>query len=197
MSAVDLSAFRNERYHPGRSRLVQSAWFFVGAPLFRFPLLPLSSVRCALLRLFGARIGRGVVIKPGARVKYPWLLSIGDHCWIGEDAWIDNLAQVSLGNSVCISQGAYLCCGNHDWSDPAFGLMVGKISVADGAWIGARAVVGPGAIIGECAVVTAGSVVTRRVPAFEVHGGNPAVFLRKRLIRKANGAAVAALSEVL
>ncbi|HLK62883.1 MAG TPA: WcaF family extracellular polysaccharide biosynthesis acetyltransferase [Bryobacteraceae bacterium] len=197
MSAVDLSAFHNEWYRPGRSRLVQAAWFFLGSPLVRFPLLPLSGARLAVLRLFGARIGRGVVIKPGVRVKYPWLLTTGDHCWIGEDCWIDNLAEVTLGSDVCISQGAYLCCGNHDWSDPAFGLLVGKISVADGAWIGARAVVGPGSIVGECAVVTAGSVVTRRVPAFEIHGGNPAVFLRNRQIRKANRAAEAVHSEVL
>jgi putative colanic acid biosynthesis acetyltransferase WcaF len=197
MSAVDLSQFRNEWYHPGRSRLVQTAWFFLGAPLLRMAVFPLSGVRCRLLRLFGARIGCGVVIKPGVRVKYPWLLSCGDHCWFGEDCWIDNLAPVHLGNSVCISQGAYLCTGNHDWSDPAFALIVRQILIEDGAWIGARAVVGPGTQIGECAVVTAGSVVARRIPAFEIHGGNPAVFLRKRQIKTMKMAASAVHSEVL
>jgi putative colanic acid biosynthesis acetyltransferase WcaF len=197
MSSVDLSTFRNGWYRPGRSRLVQAAWFLFGAPLLRMPTLPFSSIRCALLRMFGARIGKGVVIKPGVRVKYPWLLETGDHCWIGEDCWIDNLALVRLGSHVCISQGAYFCTGNHDWSDPAFGLMVAGISVEDGAWVGAKAVVSPGAAIGECAVVTAGSVITKRVPAFEVHGGNPAVFLRKRQIKQLNQTAQAVHSEVV
>ncbi len=197
MSPVDLSAFHNEWYRPGRSPLVQALWFCIGAPVLRLSVLPFSGLRCALLRLFGARIGRGVVIKPGFRVKYPWLLSTGDHCWLGEDAWIDNMAAVRLGSNVCISQGAYLCTGNHDWSDPAFGLIVRQISIDDGAWIGARAVLCPGAAIGQCAVVTAGSVVTRRVPAFEIHGGNPSQFLRKRQLKNMNGAAQAVHSEVL
>jgi putative colanic acid biosynthesis acetyltransferase WcaF len=196
MSSVDLGAFRNDWYRPGRSRLVQMAWFFLGAPLLRLTVLPFSGVRRGLLRLFGAHIGRGVVIKPGVRVKYPWLLATGDHCWIGEDCWIDNLAPVTLGSSVCLSQGAYLCTGNHDWSDPAFGLMVRQIRVEDGAWVGARAVLGPGAAIGECAVVTAGSVIARCVPAFEIHGGNPAVFLRRRELRKESRAARAVPTEV-
>jgi putative colanic acid biosynthesis acetyltransferase WcaF len=195
MSAVSLSAFHNEWYKPGRSRFVQMAWFFAGLPLLRLPVLPLSSVRRALLVLFGARIGAGAVIKPGVRVKYPWLFEAGDNCWIGEDCWIDNLAQVTLGNNVCVSQGAYFCTGNHDWSDPAFGLIVRPIEVGDGAWIGAKAILGPGAVLGECAVVAAGSVVSRRVPAFEIHGGNPAVFMRKREVKNSSSAAAAAHAE--
>lgn len=139
----DLSCFDNSWYKPGRSRLAQALWFFAGMPLVRSALLPWSGVRVFLLRAFGARIARDVVIKPGVRVKYPWLLSAGDHTWIGEDVWIDNLAPVTLGRDVCISQAAYLCTGNHDWSDPAFGLIVRPITVHDGAWIGARAVISP------------------------------------------------------
>ncbi len=145
--------------------------------------MPLSSVRRFLLCLFGAHIGRGVVIKPGVRVKYPWLVEIGDNCWIGEDCWIDNLAHVKIGSDVCLSQAAYLCTGNHDWSDSHFGLILAPIKVADGAWIGARALLSPGVEIGECAVVTAGSVVTRNVPQFEIHGGHPARFIRHRKIQ--------------
>ena len=116
------------------------------------------------------------MIKPGVRVKYPWLFEAGENCWLGEDRWIDNLAPVKLGSNVCVSQGAYFCTGNHDWSDPSFGLIVRPIHVGDGAWIGAKAVIGPGAEIGECAVVAAGSVVSRRIPALEIYGGNPAGF---------------------
>ena len=183
MKSVSLAAFDNDWYRPGRSRLMQALWFFVGLPLLRSPLLPLSSFRCALLRIFGARIRRGTVIKPGVRVKYPWLFGAGDQCWIGEDCWIDNMAPVTLGSNVCISQGAYLCTGNHDWSDPAFGLMVDAIEIRDGAWVGAKAVLAPGVDIGECAVVVAGSVITQDIPPFEIHGGNPAKFLRRREIK--------------
>ena len=183
MSPVRLAEFHNEWYNPGRSAAVQAAWFLLGLPLLRASWIPFSGFRLALLRMFGARIGRGAVIKPGVRVKYPWLFEAGDDCWIGEDAWIDNLGRVRLGSNVCVSQGAYFCTGNHDWSDPAFGLMVRPIEIGDGAWIGAKAILAPGAEAGECAVVAAGSVVSGRVPAYEVHAGNPAKFVRKRILR--------------
>ena len=130
--------------------------------------------------MFGARIGRGVVIKPGVRVKYPWLLDVGHHSWLGEDCWIDNLAPVRIGANVCVSQGAYLCTGNHDWNDPAFKLIVKSIVLHDGAWAGARALIAPGVEIGACGVAAAGSVVTTSIPPYEIHAGNPARFVRRR-----------------
>jgi putative colanic acid biosynthesis acetyltransferase WcaF len=122
------------------------------------------------------------VIKPGVRVKYPWKLKMGNHCWLGEDSWIDNIAPVILGDNVCISQGAYLCTGSHDWRDPAFGLIALPISIEDGAWVAARASVAPGVVIGRCAVVGFGAVVTRDIPSREIHSGNPAVLVRFREI---------------
>jgi putative colanic acid biosynthesis acetyltransferase WcaF len=178
--SADLSAFDNSWYSPGRGVVARALWFFLGLPLLRSAVIPSSAFRVALLRLFGARIGRKVVIKPGVRVKYPWLLSVGSHTWIGEDAWLDNLARVTLGDSVCVSQGAYICTGNHDWSDPAFGLMLGPVTLESGAWACDHTVIGPGVILGEGAVVTAGSVVSHSVPPFEIHSGNPAVFVRTR-----------------
>ena len=177
---TDLSTYDNSCYQTGRSLLVQALWFFLGLPVLRSAMLPSSSVRTGLLRLFGARVDAGVVIKPGVRVKYPWFLAIGAHSWIGEDCWIDNLAQVNIGANVCISQGAYLCTGNHDWSDPAFGLIVKPITLEDGAWIGAKSLIAPGVVVGRAAVATAGSVVFRHIPAFEIHAGNPAAFIRTR-----------------
>jgi putative colanic acid biosynthesis acetyltransferase WcaF len=183
MSIVRLSTFENSWYRPGPSRFVQALWFFAGLPLLRCTLLPSSSIRVLLLRLFGARIGTGVVIRPGVRVKYPWNLTLGNHCWIGEDSWIDNLASVSAGNDVCISQGAYLCTGNHDWSDPSFGLIVRPICIEDGAWVGARAVLAPGVNLGVEAIAGLGSVVTRSIPSQEIHAGNPATFIAHRKFR--------------
>jgi putative colanic acid biosynthesis acetyltransferase WcaF len=180
--SVDLSRFDNAGYDPGRSFLIRTIWFLLGPPLLRCSVLPSSSFRRVLLRVFGAEIGRGSVIKPGVRVKYPWNLKAGEYCWFGEDSWIDNLAPVTLGDHVCISQGAYLCTGNHDWADPTFGLVTRPIRIGDGAWVAARASVGPGAVIGHCAVVGFGAVVSGSIPPYEIHGGNPAVFLRHREI---------------
>ncbi len=178
-SPVHLASFDNLWFKPGRSRPVQVLWFFLGAPLLR-SFLPFSGWRMAILRLFGARIGAGVVLKPGLRVKYPWRLTVGNDTWIGEDCWIDNLGPISVGNDVCISQGAYLCTGNHDWSDPAFGLIVKPIILANGSWVGARSMICPGVTVHECGIAAAGSVVSKDVPAFEIHAGNPAAFVRTR-----------------
>ena len=183
MPQPDFSLYDNKWYSSGRSRLVEALWFFFGLPLLRSRLLPFSSFRSSILRCFGATVARKVVLKPGIRVKYPWLLSLGAHSWIGEDVWIDNLVPVTIGANVCVSQGAYLCTGNHDWSDPAFGLQVQPVVLKDGSWVGARAVICPGVRIEECGVAAAGSVVTNSIPAYEIHAGNPARLLRRREFR--------------
>jgi putative colanic acid biosynthesis acetyltransferase WcaF len=186
-SAVRLAAFDNSSYRPGRGFLVQTLWFLFGCPLLRSQLLPSSAVRRVLLRAFGAKVGAKVVIKPGTRVKYPWRLSIGNDTWIGEDCWIDNLADVSIGDDVCVSQAAYICTGNHDRCDPAFGLVVKPVILRAGSWVGARVTVCPGVEFGEGAMATAGSVVSRNIPPWEIHSGNPASLVKVRVLRTASG----------
>jgi putative colanic acid biosynthesis acetyltransferase WcaF len=181
---ADLSRFENSSYDPG-PWIIRAIWFLVGLPLTRNSLLPFSAFRRVILRIFGAKIGRGVVIKPGFRVKYPWFLKVGNHSWLGEDVWIDNLSMVTIGNHVCISQGAYLCTGNHDWSHPSFRLFVRPIEVHDGAWVSARASLAPGTVVGEGAVVGFGAVARGNVPPYEIHAGNPARFVRRRTTRTA------------
>ncbi len=136
-----------------------------------------------MLRLFGANIGKGVLIKPGVNIKYPWFLEIGDHCWIGENAWIDNLAKVTLGAHVCISQGAYLLTGNHDYGKPGFDLIVKEIIIEDGVWIGARSVICAGVTCKSQAVLSAGAVATKDLEANSIYQGNPAVKIRDRFIK--------------
>lgn len=184
MRTVDLSRYDNSWYDPGRPALTRLLWLVFGLPVLRSSLPIPSRIRAAALRSFGARVGRGVVIKPGVAVKYPWHLTIGDHCWIGEQAWIDNLTTIRLDDHVCISQGAYLCTGNHDWTDPAFGLRVASIHLSRGSWVGARATLLPGSDLGEGAIAGAGSVVSGPIPAGEVHAGNPAQFVRRRELRE-------------
>ncbi|MEM1303324.1 MAG: WcaF family extracellular polysaccharide biosynthesis acetyltransferase [Planctomycetota bacterium] len=177
---VDLSRYTPGDYHPGRGKLTQVAWYFCSLALVECRWLPFSSVRCAVLRWFGARIGHGVRIKPRVRIKFPWRLSVGDYTWIGEDAWIDNLADVQIGSHACVSQGAYLCTGSHDARSTGFELITKPITLADGAWVAARAVVLPGVELGPNAMAAAGSVVTKSVPAGVIVGGNPARPLGER-----------------
>jgi putative colanic acid biosynthesis acetyltransferase WcaF len=183
MTQVDLRRYDNAWYSPGRSVALRSLWMFFGLPLFRSTWFASSAARVALLRLFGAGIGKRVVIRQHVTVKYPWHLTVADDCWIGEQVWIDNLTAVRLASSVCISQGAYLCTGNHDWSDPAFGLKIAPISLEQGSWAGARCLLMPGTCLSEGAVASAGSVVSGRIPAFQVFAGNPAVFVKQRMVR--------------
>ncbi|MCL4840457.1 MAG: WcaF family extracellular polysaccharide biosynthesis acetyltransferase [Bryobacteraceae bacterium] len=181
----DLRRFDNSWYEPGASVIVRVLWFFFGAPLVRWPLNPSGALKRAVLRLFGAVIGAGVVLKPGLRVKYPWRLKVGEAAWIGEGVWIDNLADVEIGAHACLSQEAYLCTGNHDWTDPAFSLIVKGIRIGRGAWVGARALIGPGVDVGEHGIASMGSVVLKDIPPFQVYSGNPAQFAKHRRLGEA------------
>ena len=182
-SQIDLSVPDNTDLVRGAPLLVEAAWYFCGLPMLRSQWITSSSFRSRLLRLFGAKIGKGVYIKPGLRVKFPWYLEVGDHTWLGEDLWVDNLTQVTIGPHCCISQGAYLCTGNHDWSAPDMKLFRRPIRCERGSWVGARSVVCPGVTLGSGAIAAAGSVVTKDIPAMEVHAGNPARFVRQRELR--------------
>jgi putative colanic acid biosynthesis acetyltransferase WcaF len=177
---VDLSQPDNSELVRGRPLLIEALWYFAGLPLLSSHYITSSRFRAALLRMFGARVGKGVCIKPRVRVKFPWYLTIGDHSWIGEEVWIDNLAEVRIGAHSCVSQGAYLCTGNHDWSHPHMKLYRRPIVVGQGVWIAARALICPGVEIGDGAIVSAGSVVSKNVPPFEIHSGNPARMVRLR-----------------
>ena len=164
----DLSRYDNGDFSCGRPKLVVGLWLVVEA-LFLASWLPGSVHRRIVLRLFGARIGRGVVIKPRVRVKFPWHLTVGDQSWIGEGVWIDNLTEVRIGSNACISQGAYLCTGSHDWSSMTFDLRTAPIVVEAGAWVGAMVSVGPGVTIGQGAVATLGMSVLRSLERGNIH----------------------------
>jgi putative colanic acid biosynthesis acetyltransferase WcaF len=133
-----------------------------------------------VLRAFGAKIGKGVVVKTRVRVKNPWRLCIGDYCWIGEDVWIDNLENVHIGSNVCISQGALLLTGNHDYTTSSFSYRLGKIRIEDGVWIGARSTVCPGVTCRAHSILTVDSVATKNLEWGKVYAGNPAQIVRER-----------------
>lgn len=177
-----LKGYANPQFSRGRSHLVEALWLMVQWLLIS-SWVPGAAHRRWLLRIFGAHIGQYVVIKPGVRVKFPWRLEVGDHTWLGEDVWIDNLAPIVIGSNCCISQGAYLCTGSHDWSQPTFDLMTTPILIEDGAWIAAQAIVGPGVTLGTGAVLALGSVATTSLAPWKVHRGNPAVPVSQRRIQ--------------
>ncbi len=179
---VDLSSYNNSWYKPGSS-FKRACWYLVNMLFFKSSLFPFYGLKVFLLKAFGAKLGRGVFIKPCVNIKYPWKLLLGDHVWIGENAWIDNLGTMAIGNNVCISQGALLLSGNHDYSKPAFDLMVKDILLEDGVWIGARAIVCGGAICRTHAVLTANSVASGTLEAYGIYQGNPAVKVKERQMR--------------
>jgi putative colanic acid biosynthesis acetyltransferase WcaF len=180
---TDLARFSTLDYHPG-SKAKIILWYLFNRifinTYFPFP----GAIKRTILKLFGARIGRGVVIKPKVNIKYPWFLTVGNSCWIGENVWIDNLTYVKLGSDVCISQGALLLCGNHNYKRPAFDLILGPITLDEGVWIGAKAVVCPGVVCNSHAILTVGSVATKNLEAYTIYAGNPAEKVRTRVFEK-------------
>lgn len=180
---INLSRYDNSWYHTGGSITKRFLWYFTNIFFLINPLNPCSGIKVKILRLFGAKIGKGVVIKPSVNIKYPWNLSIGDYTWIGEKVWIDNLVQVTIGSNVCISQGAMLLCGNHNYKKPTFDLMVGEIILDDGSWVGAQSVVCPGVTVHSHAVLGVASVANRDLEAYTIYQGNPAIKVRDRIIK--------------
>ncbi len=164
----------------GRPFLIEALWYLIKCALFLTPLPVPSGIKTIVLRWFGARIGKGVVIKPRVNIHFPWKLSVGDHTWLGEEVFILNMEPVSIGSHCCISQRAFLCTGNHDYRQPEMPYRNQPIVIEDGAWIGAQSFVGPGVTIGSETVLSAASVAIRSQPAQMVCAGNPAAPVKRR-----------------
>lgn len=178
---VDFSKFSNSFYKPG-SFLKRTLWYFTDWFFFK-TLFPWPyGFKAWLLRLFGAKIGKGVVIKPDVHIKYPWFLEMGDNVWIGERVWIDNLAKVKIGDNVCFSQDVYIVAGGHNYKKESFDLILEEITIEDGVWVAARCIITPGVKIASHSVILTGSVLTQDTKPYGIYQGNPAVFKRERII---------------
>lgn len=173
-TSVDLSRYTTgPDYDPGPTWL-RVLWYAVARIIFATSIPWPDHFKAAVLRGFGATIGEGVVLKPRLRIKHPWFLAVGDHCWLGEDAWIDNVAPVTIGNHVCLSQGASIFTGNHDRTSPTFDLRLGPVEIADGAWLGAKSVLCPGSRMEDHAMLAAGAVGKGVLESHGIYEGNPA-----------------------
>ncbi|MCC7303199.1 MAG: colanic acid biosynthesis acetyltransferase WcaF [Bacteroidia bacterium] len=181
MQRSDLSSYSNSWYSPGAGIVTRSLWYLIHAAFFN-SAYPFGRVRVFWLRAFGAKVGKGVVVKPHVKIKYPWRLKIGNYCWIGEEVWIDNLENVIIGDHVCISQGAMLLTGNHNYTKPTFDLMVNGITLEDGVWIGAQSLVAPGVTCKSHSVLSVKSVAVNDLDAYGIYHGNPAVKVKERII---------------
>jgi len=182
MQKTDLKSYNNSPYHPGGSVLKRILWHYINGIVFKTSLFPVYGLKIALLRLFGAKIGQQVEIKPNVNIKYPWNLTIADEVWIGEDVWIDSLVMVTIGSNVCISQGTMILTGSHNYKKTSFNLITGEVVFEDGVWIGAKAVVNQGITIGSHAVLTTGSIATKNLEPYSIYQGNPATKIRQRII---------------
>ena len=157
-----LAGFTGAGYDKGRNVFVQIGWYLASSVVVTHWWCP-AAVRVATLRFFGAQIGPGTLIRHRVRIHWPWKLSIGANCWVGEGTWILNLEPVTIGDNVCLSQDVLLCTGSHDRRSPTFEFDNAPIHVGDGAWVAARATVLRGVKIGADAVVGATALVTTDV----------------------------------
>lgn len=181
MKKTELDTFDNKPYNPG-SVAKRGLWYVVNM-LFFNTCIPLpNSFKRMLLRIFGAKIGKGVILKPKVNIKYPWMLCIGNYSWIGERVWIDNLGNVDIGANCCISQGVMLLCGNHNFSVSSFDLIVEDIKLEDGVWLGAKSTVTPGVTCCAHSVLTVGSVASKDLESYSINRGNPAEKIKSRVI---------------
>lgn len=178
---TDLSQYNNSWYQPGSS-LKRWSWYIMNELFLKNPLNISSGLKVFLLRMYGSEIGDNVVIKPSVNIKYPWKLRIGNYCWIGEHVWIDNLDRVTLENNVCISQGAFILCGNHNYKLTSFDLMISPVLLREGSWVGAKSIVSPGVTLESHAVLSLGSVATSDLEPYSIYQGNPAIKVKERRI---------------
>jgi putative colanic acid biosynthesis acetyltransferase WcaF len=164
----------------GRSRIFVQLWWLVQSTLFAMSPQVMYGWRACLLRLFGARIGKGTIIRPSVKIPYPWKLSIGDHCHIGDEAHLYTFAEIEIGDCTVISQRSYLCTGSHDYSSPTFDLIAKKIVIESEAWVATDVFVAPGVTIGHGAVIGARSSVFHDIPPAVVAVGTPARVVGER-----------------
>lgn len=164
----------------GRSAWFVQLWWLVQSSLFGLSPQFCYGWRRWLLRVFGAKIGVGVLVRPSVRITYPWKLELGDYAWIGDDVVLYTLGNIKIGAHAVISQRSYLCTGSHEYARPTFDIFAKPIDVGAEAWLATDVFVAPGVMIGQGTVVGARSSVYGSLPAGMVTVGNPAKVIRAR-----------------
>lgn len=180
MTAQQLHTFTLPPHFRGKPGWYTQLWWIVEALFFRTSPQALYGWRRFLLRLFGAKVGKGVIIRPTVRTQFPWKVRIGDWSWIGDDVVLYSLGEIRIGHHVVVSQKSYLCTGSHDYTKPDFPIFALPIVLDDGCWLATDVYVGPGVTIGQGTVVGARSSVFKSLPAGMVCMGSPAKVVKER-----------------
>lgn len=176
----NLSLYKTPPNFRGKSKIVVQLWWFVQALFFNCSPQAMYGWRRFLLRIFGARIGKGVVIRPSVKITYPWKLVIEDYSWIGDDVVLYTLGSITIGKHSVVSQRSYLCTGSHDYNRIDFPIYQKPIVVESECWIATDVYVGPGVTIGHGSIVGARSSVFKNIPERKICYGNPARVIKKR-----------------
>ncbi|MCQ8119763.1 putative colanic acid biosynthesis acetyltransferase [Methylomonas rosea] len=179
--AQRLSQFVLPKNFRAKHAVIVQIWWIVQSVFFARSPQFLYGWRRFLLRLFGAKIGKNVIIRPSAKVTYPWKLTIGDNSWIGDDVELYTLGEIEIGKNAVISQKSYLCTASHDYTKETFDIYQRKIVIEDEVWIATDVFIAPGITIGKCAVVGARSTVLDDMPAGMVCVGYPARPIKPRV----------------
>jgi putative colanic acid biosynthesis acetyltransferase WcaF len=177
----DLDKFILPKNFRGRNAFVVQLWWIVQGTFFRMSPQFLYGFRNFLLRLFGAKIGKKVIIRPTARITYPWKVSIGDYSWIGDDVVLYSLGEIEIGKNVVISQKSYICTASHDYLQSDFPIFAKKSTIEDECWLATDVFVSPGITIGEGSVIGSRSSVYKDIPSNKVCIGSPAKIIRERI----------------
>lgn len=169
-----LSCFSSPGNYRGRSGFFVLLWWFCQATIFAWSPQPMYGFRRFLLRLFGADIGVGVLIRPSAKIVYPWKLHIGDHSWIGDDASLYCLDKIVIGSNTVISQKCYLSSGSHDYKKSSFDLVLSPVVIGDSCWLATDVFLAPGVHVVSNTVVGARSSVFKSIDEPGIYFGSPA-----------------------
>ena len=181
MLIQDLKTFKLPKNFRGKNAFIVQLWWLVQSILFRTSPQFLYGWRNFLLRLFGAKIGKKVIIRPTVKITYPWKLRIGNYSWIGDGVDLYTLGEIDIGNHVVISQRSYLCTGSHDYLQTDFAIYQKPIKIHDQVWIATDVFIAPGVIIEKGSVIGARSSVFENIPSNKICAGTPAKIIRERI----------------
>jgi putative colanic acid biosynthesis acetyltransferase WcaF len=179
----DLASFEHQLHLTFGAKFKYLVWLIISNFIFLTNIPYPNTLKIFILRLFGAKIGKGCVIKPWVKIKLPWKLCIGDHVWLGESAWLDNISDINIGNNVCISQNALLLTGNHDYNSSSFDLISKPLQIEDGVWVCANATITGGVNVRSHSVIGVGVIITQDTTSFSIYGNKQELVIKKRTIK--------------
>ena len=181
MNYQDLNKFTIPDCFRGKNAVIVQLWWIVQSTLFACSPQFAYKWRVFLLRMFGAKIGKNVVIRSSVKTTYPWKLTIGDNAWVGDSVDLYTLGDIVIGNNAVVSQRSYLCTGSHDHKSKAFDIYAQPIIIEDEAWVATDVFIAPGVTIGKGAVIGARSSVYKNMPEGMICTGSPAKPIKERL----------------